>query len=134
MKVTTEVKVRVTDLDFLGHVNNAVYMQYLECGREEWYREAGITYNQQAERGISTVVVHAGINYRKEARQGERLSIKTKPLRRGKKSFSFYQEILNEHGEIVIDATVTEVCFDLRNRISVTILGEIAVHFEGLEE
>jgi acyl-CoA thioester hydrolase len=37
-KVVTEVAVRFSDTDALGHVNNAVYLSYLESARVEYLR------------------------------------------------------------------------------------------------
>jgi acyl-CoA thioester hydrolase len=36
---TTDVQIRWGDMDAMGHVNNAVYMTYLECGRDAFFAE-----------------------------------------------------------------------------------------------
>ena len=36
-RFTHAVEVRFRDLDALGHVNNAVYLTYLESARMAWY-------------------------------------------------------------------------------------------------
>ena len=38
-KVVSEVQVRFSDTDGLGHVNNAVYLSYLESARVDYLRE-----------------------------------------------------------------------------------------------
>jgi len=44
MKTTLEIPVRSTEIDFLGHVNNTKYLDYMQWGREEWYMQAGMTF------------------------------------------------------------------------------------------
>jgi acyl-CoA thioester hydrolase len=38
-KIVSEVQVRFSDTDALGHVNNAVYLSYLESARVDYLRE-----------------------------------------------------------------------------------------------
>lgn len=37
---TTDVQIRWGDMDAMGHVNNAVYLTYLECGRDAFFAAA----------------------------------------------------------------------------------------------
>jgi acyl-CoA thioester hydrolase len=37
----TTVQVRWSDMDAMGHVNNAAYLTYLETAREPWFAEFG---------------------------------------------------------------------------------------------
>lgn len=39
MKVERELQIRWRDLDAMQHVNNAVYLTYLETAREAWFAE-----------------------------------------------------------------------------------------------
>ena len=80
-----------TEIDVLGHVNNAKYLEYLEWGREDWYNRIGLPFEAFSEMGVGTVTVNININYRKEARLGEKLTIRTRPLRKGKSSFVLEQ-------------------------------------------
>ena len=72
-KFEHEIEVRFRDCDPLGHVNNAVYLTYLEAARFSWWRRAfgpsGLT-----EHGF--IVARVEIDYRKPALPGERLLIR----------------------------------------------------------
>lgn len=116
MEVALEIVVRSTEIDVNGHVNNAKYLEYLEWGREEWYERAGLHYDTFTQMGIQTVTVNININYRKECRQGDRLTIRTRPGRMGRTSYALNQEILNQHGELCADAVVTSVTMDIATR------------------
>jgi YbgC/YbaW family acyl-CoA thioester hydrolase len=116
--VTLDIIVRSTEIDVNGHVNNAKYLEYFEWGREEWYEVNGLHYDVFTELGIQTVTVNININYRKECKQGDRLTIKTAPERMGRTSYALKQEITNQHGELCADGIVTSVTMDLHTRKS----------------
>jgi len=116
MEVGLEIIVRSTEIDVNGHVNNAKYLEYLEWGREEWYETSGLHYDVFTDMGVQTVTVNININYRKECKQGDRLTIKTRPEKMGRSSYILKQEIVNQHGELCADALVTSVTMDIETR------------------
>lgn len=116
MEVKVEIVVRSTEIDVNGHVNNAKYLEYLEWGREEWYEQGGLTYDRFMQMGIQTVTVNININYRKECKQGDQLSIRTRPEKMGRSSFVLMQEIYNQRGDKCADALVTCVTMDTVSR------------------
>lgn len=118
MADTLDFVVRSTEIDVNGHVNNAKYAEYLEWGREEWYDTNGFAYDTLQKLGAATVTVNLNLNYRREAGQGDRLRIITKPLRIGRTSFAFRQVIAREDGTVVADAVVTLVTIDPSTRKS----------------
>jgi len=119
MKTSLQIEVRPTEIDMLGHVNNAKYLEYLEWGREKWYERAGISFAEMKERGLGTVTVKITIHYRKEVRMGEKLTIVTQPLRKGRKSFTLKQEIYNGQQELVTEAEVIIAVISLQQRKAV---------------
>lgn len=121
MESSLDIVVRSTEIDEVGHVNNAKYLEYLEWGREDWYALTGFAAERLAEQNIATVVVNININYRREAKKGERLTIVTRPVRKGHTSFVVRQKIYNREGDCVVDADVTIVMFDLYERQSTPI-------------
>lgn len=129
MEAALQIIVRSTEIDVNGHVNNAKYLEYLEWGREEWYEQNNLHYDKLLSWGIQTVTVNININYRKECRQGDQLSIITKPERLGRTSFVVKQEIGNQHQELVADASVTIVTMDSTSRKSCPVPEGIAALF-----
>jgi thioesterase-3 len=116
LRTETDIIVRSTEIDVNGHVNNAKYLEYLEWGREDWYERMGFPYDRFLEMGYQTVTVNININYRRECRQGDRLTIVTSPLRAGRSSFALRQEIFNQRGELCTEADVVIVTMDARTR------------------
>lgn len=131
MESAIEIEVRSTEIDELGHVNNAKYLEYLEWGREDWYELAGLGTDKMMAKNIGTVLVNLNINYRREARKGEHLRIVTRPERKGNTSFVLKQEIYNREAQLVADADVTVVTFDLKERKSVPLPDEVVNVFRG---
>lgn len=118
MENILKIIVRSTEIDVNGHVNNAKYLEYLEWGREDWYEKVGLHYDKFLQMGIQTVTVNININYRKECKQNDQLSIKTRPEKVGRTSFVLRQEIYNQNGEKCADALVTNVTMDAETRTS----------------
>lgn len=129
VEASIEIVVRSTEIDVNGHVNNAKYLEYLEWGREEWYEKANLDYNTFLAMGIQTVTVNININYRKECRQNDRLTIVTKPEKVGRTSFVLKQEIFNQRNELVCDALVTSVTMNSETRKSTPVPDPLAKLF-----
>jgi YbgC/YbaW family acyl-CoA thioester hydrolase len=74
----TRLRVRSYELDGLGHVNHAVYLNYFELARFEALEAGGWAAHRMDEKGWGVVVVRVEVDYLKECRQGDRLRITTR--------------------------------------------------------
>jgi YbgC/YbaW family acyl-CoA thioester hydrolase len=124
-----EIEVSESDIDELGHVNNARFLEYFERGRIRWYNSIGLFGDSSFGGQFGTVVVCIKINYRRECFEGDLLRVRTKPQSRGKRSYVLYQEIRNDAGELVSDAEVTSVIMDLDGRKTIDMPAEFAGRF-----
>jgi YbgC/YbaW family acyl-CoA thioester hydrolase len=129
METSIEIVVRPTEIDVNGHVNNGKYVDYLEWGREDWYERHGLDYDTLLGLGAITVTVNLTLNFRRECRQGERLTVVTRPERLGRTSFALRQEIRKADGTIAADAVVTLVTIDPDSRTSRPVPGPLAAPF-----
>jgi acyl-CoA thioester hydrolase len=77
------VDVRFRDLDALGHVNNAVYLTYLESARIAWWQE--VSGRPLAQMGM--ILARTEIDYRSPAAYGERLEVGLRCASMGRSSF-----------------------------------------------
>ena len=75
---TREVTVRSCELDGLGHVNHAVYLNYLELARYDALESGGFPPAALAREGWSIVVVRAELEYLRPCFQGDVLRIRTR--------------------------------------------------------
>ncbi|MFC4076353.1 acyl-CoA thioesterase [Salinithrix halophila] len=130
MQTSITIEVRPTEIDVMGHVNNAKYLEYMEWSREDWYNKVNLPFDTLTEMNVGTVTVNIDINYRKEALLGEHLTVTTEPVRKGRTSYVLKHVIHNGEGERVADAEVTSVTIDLKARKSVPIPAELGKAFE----
>lgn len=131
MHSAISIEVPPDDIDDLGHVNNAKFLEYVERGRRDWYNCAVAQFDRLMAGGLGTVVVNININFVGESFQGDRLSIVTYPLRRGRTSYVLKHEISNQHGNPVADAEVTSVVMSREERKAVPVPPELARAFES---
>ncbi len=100
------LEARSYECDSYGHVNNAVYLNYLEYARIDFMRQAGIRYDEMRARGFGLVVTRVRIDYKSPVRSGDGLRVLTIPLSKGRASCTFSQRIYRGE-ELVADAEVT---------------------------
>ena len=125
-----ELEVHENEIDELGHVNNARFLEYFERGRMDWYNRCDPELNKPANRHLGTVVVNIDINYRQECFAGDRLSVSTRAGARGGKSYVLHQEIIADDGRCVSDARVTSVVMDMSTRKTVALPKALARQFD----
>lgn len=132
MESAIEIQVRSTEVDFLGHVNNAKYLEYMEWGREDWYSQAGCSFDDLLERGMGTVTVNINIDYLAQCYKGDLLRLKTSPVKVGNTSFVMLQEIYKkETMEKVSEARVTTVIIDMKTGKSKPVPPELRKNLTG---
>lgn len=92
------ITVRFADLDTQEHVNNAVYLTYLESARLGYYEKAGIWH---IEGGMHTgmVVAHIDIDYLAPIFFGQAVQVGLRLDRMGTKSFTLAYQIESVPGK-----------------------------------
>lgn len=111
-KTVVEVEVQFRDCDPLGHVNNAVYLTYLENARIAYCMgPLGMTDWKE----IQFIVARVEIDYRSPALPGERLLVGARVTRLGGASFDMEYELKSKKdGRVVSHAKTVQVCFDYK--------------------
>jgi len=101
------------DLDAYGHVNNAIYLSYLEQARNDCYlRLLGRTDPLERGKGLDFVVARCEIDYLLPLHHGDSLMVVMRPLHAGASSFSFTYEGLRQDGALVLRARTVLVSYD----------------------
>lgn len=105
------------ELDAFGHVNNAVYLQYLEKARNEFMLAKQLDFNRFFEWGRFPVVVRAQLEFKNPARANDRLEIIGWISSHTQTSFTLQYEIRQQtDGRIVLRAETGHVFVDGQNR------------------
>jgi len=111
----TTLTVRSYECDSYGHVNNAVYLNYLELARHELLAAIGIDYAGIRAAGFGFVVARIDIRYRRPAVERDELTILSRATKRLRVGGIIAQRIL-KGAELVAEADVTWVSIDARGR------------------
>ncbi|MEL3907339.1 MAG: thioesterase family protein [Treponema sp.] len=118
MPQVIELEVRSYELDSYNHVNNAVYLNYLEYARMEFLKRIGFDYKGLIADGYMLYVTHIDIRYKYSARLHDKLNIEVSSLKLGKLSGTFRQIIKNSDGLICAEAEVSWGCVDTTGKPS----------------
>ncbi len=109
--------VRFRDVDVMGHVNNAVFLTYIESARVAFLLHLG-TATELQELGI--IVARIEIDFRAPLSFGEEVEIGVRTSRFGTKSFDLEYE-LRADGRVVAQATSVCVGYDYGSGTTVPI-------------
>jgi acyl-CoA thioester hydrolase len=110
-------RVRFGDIDALGHVNNAVFLTYIESARVAFLLDAGAATSLE---DMSIIVARIEIDFRAPVRFGSEVEIMVRATRFGDKSFDL-EYVLRVDGEVVAEAKSVLVGYDYAKRESVAI-------------
>ena len=100
--------VRFRDLDPMGHVNNAVFLTYLESARTAFLVELDLAREIQ---DLPLIVARVEIDFRSPVRFGETVEIGVRAARFGEKSFDLEYE-LRAAGRLAAEAKSVCVAYD----------------------
>ncbi len=129
--VVHELLPRFRDTDAMGHINNAVYVTYLEVARQEYWRRlsGAMDYGR-----VPFILAHVTIDFRAEALVGETLLLSIRCEWVGSKSFAFVYEIREKHSaRLVVEATSVQVCYDYDRKRSIVMPEEMRRVLEAFE-
>jgi acyl-CoA thioester hydrolase len=62
-KIALALEIYPYQIDFIGHVNNSVYIHWMEIGRTKLLEAVGLPIHEIAQRGFLPVLVHTSITY-----------------------------------------------------------------------
>jgi len=108
--VTTEIQIRFSDIDPLGHVSNSVYSQYFDIGRIHFIREL-----EEIEAAPNMAIVSIKMDMLKEIRYQDVVEVRTRCSKIGNKSMTFEQNIFSNN-ELAAKGVVIGVGFNLKPR------------------
>lgn len=123
MRYTVPVDVRFNDVDGLGHVNNAIYLTFLEHARMKFFtEEAGST----SEKDFPFILAHAALDYKKPIKMGAELEVTMWTSRVGGKSWDFDYEVRDRRTkELYATGKTVQVAYDYQLEKSDVLEGDL---------
>lgn len=106
----TSIQMRYGDIDAMGHLNNAVYVQYLETSRVILMRDLGVR-----EQDDHSVIARLELDYRREVRWGQTVEVESLVERVGRTSWTVASRLLAD-GEPSAYARTVQVRVDADHR------------------
>ncbi|MCK9249953.1 MAG: acyl-CoA thioesterase [Solirubrobacteraceae bacterium] len=108
-----DITLRSTDIDQLGHVNQAVYHQLLEEGRVRYM------VDRLGAADTGWVLARTEIDHRSEIRYRDaQVRVETRVLAVGRSSLRLAARIVTPSGTVAAEAVSVLVAFDLERRAS----------------
>ncbi len=115
-RFTTDIQMRFRDIDGMGHVNNAVYLSYVELARTQFYMHHA---NKRTLDEIDFILAHVDIDFESQATWGDQIQVTVWPSKIGNSSFTLSYEIKEKRsGRIVARAKSVLVTYDYEKRKS----------------
>lgn len=102
-------------LDFLGHVNNAMYLQIFEEARWDLLTQMGFSVAEINRYGISPVVLEAQIRFRREIHLRKKITIRTEFSQLEARIHTINQSMYDDE-QLMCDAQFVVGVFDLKTR------------------
>jgi len=101
ISTSSSIEVRYAETDQMGVVHHANYPIYFEQARVDWLRMMGMHYQEMEDKGIILPLSKLTIDYKKPARFGNILSVKTILNTLPSASIIFDYEIRNQNDEVL---------------------------------
>jgi len=134
-KYRTEIQLRFSDIDSLGHANNAVYFTFMERARMNYFDDIidkDIDWDNQG-----LIVAQAEINYLKPVFMKDKITVLTGLEKFGNTSFvlgySIVRDVDGQADEVARGSTVI-VCFSYKDQKAIPIPGDWKALIEKFEQ
>jgi acyl-CoA thioester hydrolase len=130
--VVHEIVPRFRDTDAMGHINNAVYVTYLEVARQAYWRAMSGTNDYGR---VPFILAHVTIDFRAEALVNEVLLVGLRCEWVGTRSFAFRYEIRDRATDrLSVEATSVQVCYDYEKKQSMAVPDDLKRALEAFEK
>ncbi len=112
------IEVRFSDLDVLGHVNNARYLTYMEQARVAYFRM--LRLRKPNEPRVGFILASAHIDFRRPILMDSQVRVGVRVTRLGNKSFTMAYRLEDAvSGEVFATAETVQVSFDYAKQRSI---------------
>jgi len=129
--VVAPLRPRFRDTDAMGHINNAVYVTYLEVARQEYWRAFR---GDEDYRVVPFILARVEVDFRSEALMREVLELAVRCSSIGTKSFAFEYEIREQDTRrLVVAAASVQVFYDYAAKRSIPCPPEMRERLEAFE-
>jgi acyl-CoA thioester hydrolase len=131
--VVIEVPVQWGDQDAFGHVNNVVYLRWLESSRIAYMNRVGVLEDFQSAR-IGPILASIKCDYRRQVIYPDTVAVGARAVRIGRTSIGLEHLIVSRaRSEVAAQANATIVVFDYRVQKPYPVPAQVRRAIETLE-
>jgi len=112
-KHLTDIQVRFSDTDMMGHLNNASYATFAEAARIEFFNSIKINLSKM-------ILANISIDFRYQAKFDQPMVVETTILAIGNSSIKLSQKMFSNH-HLAAEVTSVVVCFDYQNNQAIAV-------------
>jgi len=127
---STEIKIRITDLNYGGHLGNDSMLSILHETRVRFLKHFG--YSEMNVAGVGIIMADAAIQFKTAAFYGERLKIEIAVGDFSRVSFDIYYRILSGTREVALAKTGI-VFYNYETKKVAAVPQEFKIKFESKE-
>lgn len=109
------VRIYYEDTDFSGIVYHANYLRYLERGRSDFFRLAGISHTELAQQDTAFAIIRMELDFKRSARIDDALLVRT-TYDRVEGARLFVTQRITRGEDVVLEAKGVAVCISLSGR------------------
>ncbi len=118
-----------SEMDLFGHVNNVMFMKYIQAARVNYWEKTGIT-DLFLNTKIGTMLASTGCTFLKPLHYPGNITMQTRLEFIKTTSFGLHHQILNEKNEVAAEGHDVIVLYDFSKNIKMEIPEEIRKNME----
>jgi acyl-CoA thioester hydrolase len=129
---TLKLRIDWSEQDLFGHVNNVMFMKYIQAARINYWEAVGI-YQDFPTTGIGPMLVAISCQYKKPLHFPGSIVVHTRMKFIKTTSFSLHHQVRNMNNELCAEAEDVMVVFDFNKNEKVQFPDDIRKKVEDLE-
>jgi YbgC/YbaW family acyl-CoA thioester hydrolase len=113
---TYDITILETHIDFMGHMNNATYLQIFEEARWDFVTQRGYGFQKIQETKQGPIILDVALKFLKEVRLREKIKVTMELVDYSGKVGHIRQQMLKADGTVAAEAVFAFGLFDMKAR------------------
>ncbi len=128
-KFSANIPVRITDLNYGGHVGNDTILSIIHEARAQFLKSYG--YSEKDIAGSGLIMSEVVINFKNELFYGDEVNVSVAVMNISRASFDMVYLLKKDENIIIAEAKTGMVCFDYETKKVISIPEEVVTKFNS---
>lgn len=116
METQLTLRIDWSELDLFGHVNNVMFMKYIQAARLHYVEQIGLMVLHRSQ-NIGFMVAETSCRFKQPLHFPGHVHLHTRQISTGNTSFVLEHQVTNDDGETVAIATDALVVYDFTKHV-----------------